>query len=518
MQVFGRKLRIQPALQLLLASVAALALHACGGGGVGTNGTGIIPGGSSAGTVTGFGSVIVDGVRYDDSQVVAQRDDASGSVAAELQLGQRLELSYNDDGQGNLAAQAVRVAPSLVGPVQSVVTAGLTLTVLNQLVQINTNAAAGPVTVFGGGYASLADIVVTDWVEVHAVAQPAATAGAPQWRATRIEKVDAQTSVRIAGRVSALQSGTGLRSFQIGGLTVQTTGGTRWPGGTELADGQAVVVFGPSALPGYSPITARLIASQVTVQTRSSVGSNEDRLAGWISGLAADKLSFEADGVSITLPQNPTIVGGTLADLVNGAYVLVRGHYTTDDDHLLASSVELRYASGRSEEAAELHGTVLDWTAATRRFTLRGVVVDASQLLSGNSKLSFGDCAGFTDLANGMQVEIKGIGTSYGVQATRITCKSSDSSSVSGEVVELRGTLAAPQAASFTLHTDSGDVVVSWSSASTYLGKPMTAATLGDPLSIYAGQVLEVEGRFSGTGSARILKATKIKLKSSGSD
>lgn len=514
MQVFGRKLRIQSALQLLLASVAALALHACGGGGVGTNGTGIIQGGSSAGTVTGFGSVIVDGVRYDDSQVVAQRDDASGRVAAELQLGQRLELTYNDDGQGNLAAQAVRVAPSMVGPVQSVVPAGLTLTVLNQLVQINTDAAVGPVTVFGGGYASLADIVAADWVEVHAVAQPAATAGAPQWLATRIEKVTAHASVRIAGRVSALQSSAGLRSFQLNGLTIQTAGDTQWPAGTALADGQAVLVFGTPA--NFNPTTARLIASRVTVQTRGSLGSNnEDHLAGWISSLAADKLSFEADGVSITLAPNPTIVGGTLADLVNGAYVLVRGHYTTDDDHLLATSVELRYASGRSEEAAELHGTILDWTAATRRFTLRGVVVDASQLLSGNSKLSFGDCAGFTDLADGMQVEIKGVGTSYGVRATRITCKSGDSSGVSGEVVELRGTLAAPQAASFTLQTDSGAVVVSWSSGSTYLGKPMTAVTLADPLSIHTGQMLEVEGRFSGTGSARTLKATKIKLKSS---
>lgn len=516
MQVFGRKLRIQSALQLLLAGVAALALHACGGGGVGTNGTGIIQGGSSAGTVTGFGSVIVDGVRYDDSQVVAQRDEASGRVAAELQLGQRLELIYNDDGQGNLAAQAVRVAPSLVGPVQSVVPAGLTLKVLGQVVQINTDATVGPVTVFGGGYASLADIVAADWVEVHAVAQPAATAGAPQWLATRIEKVAVQTSVRIAGRVSALQGSSGLRSFQLQGLTIRTTDSTEWPAGMALADGQVVVVFG--APTGFSADAARLTARRVTVQTRDSSGSNEDYLAGWISRLAADRLSFEADGVSITLAPNPTIVGGTLADLVNGAYVLVRGHYTTDDDHLQATSVELRYAFDRSEEAAELHGTILDWTAATRRFTLRGVVVDASQLRPGNSKLVLRDCAGATDLAEGMQVEIKGIGTAYGVQASRITCNSSDSSGVSGEVVELRGTLAAPQAASFTLQTGSGDVVVSWSSASTYIGKPMTAATLADPSSIHTGQVLEVEGHFSGSGSARTLKATKIKLKSSGSD
>jgi hypothetical protein len=505
MQVFGRKLRIQPALQLLLAGVAALALHACGGG-VGTNGTGIIPGGSSAGTVTGFGSIIVDGVRYDDSQVVAQRDDASGSIAAELQLGQRLELTYNDDGQGTLAAKAVRVAPSMVGPVQTVAPAGLTLTVLNQAVQINTDAAVGPVTVFGGGYGALTDIVAADWVEVHAVAQPATTAGAPQWLATRVEKVAAQTSVRIAGRVSALQSSSGLRSFKLQGLTIQTAGDTQ-PAGIALADGQAVVVFGAPA--NFNATTARLIASRVTVQTRSSVGSNEDHLAGWISGLAADKLSFKADGVSITLPQKPIIVGGTLADLVNGAYVLVRGHYTTDDDHLLASSIELRYASGRSEEAAELDGTILDWTAATRRFTLRGVVVDASQLLSGNSKLDLSNCAGSTDLADGMQVEIKGIGTSYGVQATRITCKSSDSSGVSGEVIELRGTLAAPQAASFTLQTSSGAVAVSWSSGSTFFSSPLTSQTLAT----HVGEVLEVEGSFSGTGSARRLMATKLKLK-----
>ena len=59
------------------AGLLALLLSGCGGG-VGTNGTGAAPQSAGTGTVTGFGSVIIDGVAYDDSQaqVISDADGA----------------------------------------------------------------------------------------------------------------------------------------------------------------------------------------------------------------------------------------------------------------------------------------------------------------------------------------------------------------------------------------------------------------------------------------------------------
>ncbi|MEI8159244.1 MAG: hypothetical protein WCH60_20475, partial [Burkholderiales bacterium] len=64
-------------LRLVIVWLTILFLFACGGGisvsGVGSGGSGI-----AQGSVTGFGSVIVNGVEYDDSSAVSQSEDATG--------------------------------------------------------------------------------------------------------------------------------------------------------------------------------------------------------------------------------------------------------------------------------------------------------------------------------------------------------------------------------------------------------------------------------------------------------
>ena len=64
-------------LRWLASALAASLLIACGGGidlagGVGSGGSGL-----AEGTITGFGSVIVDGTRYDDSAAQVLVEGAS---------------------------------------------------------------------------------------------------------------------------------------------------------------------------------------------------------------------------------------------------------------------------------------------------------------------------------------------------------------------------------------------------------------------------------------------------------
>jgi hypothetical protein len=113
--------QFRPRRSRFLAVIVACAfLLACGGGsqfagGVGSGGSGL-----AEGTITGFGSVIVDGVRYDDSAASPQVEDATGSrQAAALHLGQRVRLELDDAGK----ARAIEVLPQLLGPVTEAVLA-----------------------------------------------------------------------------------------------------------------------------------------------------------------------------------------------------------------------------------------------------------------------------------------------------------------------------------------------------------------------------------------------------------
>ena len=67
---------------LLLVLSAAAALASCGGG-VGSGGTGSF----ASGPITGFGSVIVGGVRFDDSTANVEDGEGGRRSRDELRLG-----------------------------------------------------------------------------------------------------------------------------------------------------------------------------------------------------------------------------------------------------------------------------------------------------------------------------------------------------------------------------------------------------------------------------------------------
>ena len=135
-------------------------LTACGGG-VGSGGTGLPDGTAGAtvmGTVNGFGSVFVDGVRYDDSQTATVRESDPGVFKPTAAvLGDSLEVDTTTAG----VVTQVRVEPSVIGPVARVMADG-GFTVLGQTVTLNSDAARGPVTQFSGGYISAASVAAGD--------------------------------------------------------------------------------------------------------------------------------------------------------------------------------------------------------------------------------------------------------------------------------------------------------------------------------------------------------------------
>ena len=96
-----------------LLSFAAVGLAACGGSGGSSDSSpvpvGAIDGGGlhvSAGPINGFGSVIVNGVRYDTSgaQIIVDDNVASES---DLKVGQFVLIAATGDDDGNLSADRI---------------------------------------------------------------------------------------------------------------------------------------------------------------------------------------------------------------------------------------------------------------------------------------------------------------------------------------------------------------------------------------------------------------------------
>lgn len=445
------------------------------GGGVGSGGTGMASG-LTQGTVNGFGSVIVDGDRFDDSEVATYSETSPGqSTQTTTRLGARVEVE-SELGK----VRGLRVDAAVIGAVDALRADGFD--VLGQSVRVNADASRGPVTQFGNGYSGLAAVRAGDAVEVHAFLLR--TAGGFALQATRIER---RAALPEFLQVSGLASDVGSASFQLGTLRVLTGGAAVLPAGTALANGQAVSVLAPAgSLVAGQGAAPQLHAAQVRIRVLGAAG-NLVATSGLVGLLDPVTGTFDLGG--ITVDYRRASVRPEPAALVAGRYVQVRGLLGAGGT-LGAETV--RVLDGRSDAEAELKGTVVGFDAATSRFQVRGVDVDASQ-----AKIE--DCPGGR-LAEGLFVAVEGRLGATGVIAKSVHCENEPD----GAVVERKGTASGVDTAArrFTLTLSAGGTLpVSWGDI-TYF-ENISADTL-------AGQRVEVEGKLVDG----VMQARKIEFES----
>lgn len=465
--------------RLLGTALAAVTLASCGGGDgvIGSGGTGS-PLGMAVGTVNGFGSVIVDGLRYDDRAATVVVEVAPGvDVFGEVRLGDRVSVAYEAAG----IAKTVRLEAAAAGRVDSVDASGR-FSMLGQSVSINTSGTAGPITQFGSGYAQASDLRPGDLVEVHGLL--VRQGGAVQIQATRIDKLDvAPAYLRVSGIVGALQAGAETR-FTMGAVTVDASSAAVLPAGTVLANGQAVTVLAlPTGLTNPASGGRRLLAAQIRIRELRD-GGIEDVYSGSVSHLDSGAKSFELGGLRVDFGSAMLAPAGwTPAD---GQYVLVSGTVAADGS-LRAATVSQRDTGSQSE--AELHGNITGYDVVTGRFNVRDVLVDASAAVLEGCPVG--------GLANGLYVEIEGSLGSNGVTARKLHC-GDEPVDASVEREGIAGTVDAATR-SLVLATEHGaSVPVRWTET-TYFGG-LTPSTL-------SGQQVKVEGSFADG----VLVARKIK-------
>ncbi len=342
----------------LAALAGAVWLFAACGGGGGSGGTAAVADNdeSVSGIVTGFGSVLVDGVRYDDSAARVIRDEDPSQPrdvsSSEVKLGMRVELESSGS-----QARTIAFGAEVAGRITSLVAGGFV--VAGQTVKVSDDPSSP--TVFDD-VSGLSALVVGDRVEVHGQRDAAGVV-----IASRIERRNGASVpfVRVVGSVGALDAAGS--SFRLGALRVDYASARLWPTGAILADGLRVVVWSDAA-----PVGDVLTAKVIRVKQLQPEANDRIRIGGRIRALDATARTFSLDGVPVDASA-AVYARGTANDLADGRRVHVRG--TWNNGRLLAT--EVRFFRDQGDGEAEMTGQVTQFVSPAS-FTVRGVPVDAS--------------------------------------------------------------------------------------------------------------------------------------------
>ena len=452
---------------------AALTLASCGGGGgglasagggVGTGGTGI-----SYGTVTGFGSIVLDGQAYSSATPYYYEDGVQGSgtqqAATAVELGDR--LSVHIDASGN--PTTVVIEPELIGAASNVSSTGFTVNGVNVIVN---NGNAGAPTTYCAGLDGLSSLVAGTQVEVHG-AFGLDAGGQPYVQATLVQQLPSTNqAARITGIVSQLQPGAS--SFVVDGVTVNYSASTSLaPSGVALADGELVNVWSASGIVSGSASNS-ISAGAIRIRTLQGQ-SGQARIAGLVAQLQGTRFSVSG------IPVDASAVAASAAALHLGDYVVVQGSIAAASGVVQATSIS-GYAS-----TIELKGTITGYVG-TSNFLVRGVPVDASA-----ATFSSGAAA---SLGNGVYVDVVGTiasGPSNTVSARSVAVLAS---APDGGTADYRGTIGAVTSGGFTLnYSEDG---TAQSVAVTLAGNVQYSN--GTATALVAGAAVEVEGTVGSSG------------------
>lgn len=377
-----------------------LALASCGGG-VESGGTGMSAGYSS-GAITGFGSVVVNGVHFDES--TAHIHDADGNTLSRdaLRLGMTVEIESGaiDSTALTATAQDVNVISDLLGPVSAVDAAASTVTVLGQTVRITAStlfdsALAGGLSALGVGqvvevYAIFDPVnrvyaarlllprsspdhytlrgVVSGWnsaarqfqmgpatLTYPADAVPAGLANGATLRLRLSTQVDGSgrwgvTAAQPASRLpqdgteaeieAVVSAYTSLSNFVVAGVAVDASSATVQSHGLTLAAGVRVEVEGRMQGTVLKATKLELKGSEDSAGGDDSGGGQEFELSGQIGSLDTTAQTFVIRTQTVSYAQAAFEPPGTAANLANGVKVEVKGVRSADGTLVTASEVK----------------------------------------------------------------------------------------------------------------------------------------------------------------------------------
>ncbi len=349
---------------------------------------------ASSGSVTGFGSVFVNGVEWSTNRADIRVDDGAGNES-DLRAGALVTVrgTLDSDGLGG-SADSVVFDNEVEGAIASLDLTEGSFVVLGQnvLVSADTSFDNG-IPAGGDGRRDLADLAAGDVVEVSGYRD-----SADAIRATRIGSRDGSGADEVKGFLRALGSTT----FRIGGLTVDYAGATLQGFGDDtLSDGDLVEARG--TVTGGVLIAATVEREDDRVGEADSPGAIEGHITRFAS--ATD---FDVAGVRVRTNSSSEFTGGGSSDLALDVKVGVVGEFD-DSGRLLAEDVNFRVQSEDADAAVVGNAALINPAAGT--VTLLGVNivvrVNAASRLEDKSSAAVRTFS-LADLRTGDHIEVWG--------------------------------------------------------------------------------------------------------------
>ena len=385
--------RWRAALAAGVSLAAAAFLVACGGGG---DSTPTAATSYSQGAITGFGSVFVGGVRFDDSTASVDDEDGNSRSRSDLKLGMMVEVESGNIDRASATAQALRIrwGSEIVGPVGTINTVASTVSVLGQTVLV-TSSTVFDSSLVGGLSALTAGAVI----EVHGILDPANA----RIVATRIEPKTGVLTFKLRGVIASLD--TTAKTFRIGTALISYAGVATVP--ASLANGALLKVRMQTTQMARAWVATRLGDARPRVED-----ADEAHLKGTITAFTSSA-AFSVNGIPVDA-SHATFPNGTTA-IVLGANVKVKG--TSSNGTIVATRVSTETHEEAHAEGFELHGAITAIDSTAKTFVLRGITVNyAAQTV----EFRRGTAA---TLAVGVQLEVRGLLSADGttLAATRIS-------------------------------------------------------------------------------------------------
>lgn len=336
---------------------AVAEIAGCGGGG--SDIAGLSSGGTgsfTSGTITGLGSIIVNGIRYNDDSAQIGRADDTDTNHTSLQLGMVVTIEGSNvtpaataTGLPTATAYSITYGSEWRGPVSNI--GPTTFEVLGHTVDVlSTTLFDGAANVLDGQYVEVYGYV--DQLDGHI-------------QASRIEvSNDQPTSYKLSGAISQVNRLN--RTASLGGTLIT------WPTETVFPSSIVENDFVRVGL-DKTPTSGVWTATRIQVLSSPLVDLPEDKeyeaeVQGSITGFQSNA-SFVVSGIPVNAA-NARITGALSA----GVVVEVEGRIRSGK--LIATKVEVKTKERAESQEFEFYGVISNVKVSEQTFEVRGQTFD----------------------------------------------------------------------------------------------------------------------------------------------
>ena len=429
MNMINNKLKFS----LLALSVSAF-ISACGGGGGDGRTTTTSTNVTSSGTITGFGSVIVNKVRYATTAARVVRNDGTliddspsdDDLKAILGEGNIVKVRGTRTDDSNGIANTITVDDETVGDIEigSIDGTNATFVVNGQTIFVTPDTIIDDSIIGNSATADAAfgtlsttlDSLLTGVTRVEVAGFP--VQGGIQ--ATRIEDFNGSATAGTGDlgtddEIKGFVSNPGAASFLINGTTVSFGAGTTFEDNFTLADGQLVEVHGTPT----SPTTFDATLVELDDDLFDADFSGEFEIEGVIQSIVPDG----AGGGDVTI-NGKTYTVGDISALSEDLRIEIKGVLQAD------GSIVITRVQDEAEDTIRTEDLVLIPAGASSFQTRLGLVIQPSDRTRlGDDTIANDDnltLAEFLANVDGQRVEVRGFPLSGNTAWTRAEIEDSN--------------------------------------------------------------------------------------------